>query len=265
MTDNLKAPERVWAFDRYVNGVLMAEGVTITRASSFEEACVKATKLASRGPHDEAPVLVLAHRDDDRIATLEAALADMTQQRDEAMAGAVKVKPLVFSPWRSGGCMGCPQPFQFFITQMQDQNGDFLCHWDSSTYKTLDEAKAHAQACYLPPDPDRMLALTAAAEPVCYLPTKTVEWLDTYDGPACAKMTAVHNRPIKTDGGVPVYRIPANALAALSRIEAQAEARGMRKAAEHFADNALGRTITSIHRGILALADATEAAAKGGM
>jgi hypothetical protein len=81
MTDDLKAPERIWAFDRYVNGVLMAEGVTVTRASSFEEACVKATKLASRGPNNEAPVLVLAHRDAEHIATLEAALADMTQQR----------------------------------------------------------------------------------------------------------------------------------------------------------------------------------------
>lgn len=95
------------------------------------------------------------------IATLEAALADMTQQRDAAMAGVVKVKPLVFSPWSSGGCMGYPQPFRFFITQMQDENGDFLCHWDSSTYKTLDEAKAHAQACYLPPDPDRAEAAEA--------------------------------------------------------------------------------------------------------
>jgi hypothetical protein len=98
-----------------------------------------------------------------------------------------------------------------FITQMQDQNGDFLCHWDSSTYKTLDEAKAHAQACYLPPDPDRLLALTAAAA------------------------------------------------------EAQAEARGMRNAArvadERYASGEMGNP----GHHILALADATEAAAKGGM
>ena len=168
-----------------------------------------------------------------RIATLEAALADMTRQRDAAMAGAVRVKPLVFSPWSGGGCMGSPQPFQFFITQMQDQNGDFLCHWDSSTYKTLDEAKAHAQACYLPPDPDRLLALTAAAA------------------------------------------------------EAQAEARGMRKAADRAQEiaNAAREVWLTLKMGskaqieimercwgaeaarmaITTLADATEAAAKGGV
>lgn len=162
-----------------------------------------------------------------RIADLEAALADMTRQRDAAMAGVVKVKPLVFSPWSGGGCMGSPQPFQFFITQMQDQNGDFLCHWDSSTYKTLDEAKAHAQACYLPPDPDRMLALTAAAyedaaqHARCQFDDRgnsraghysEMDWTDGYAA-AC---------------GAAADRIRAltDALAALSRIEAQAEARG---------------------------------------
>ena len=48
-----------WVFDRYVNGVLMAEGVEIERASSFMEACVSATHIASRGPNGEVPVLVL--------------------------------------------------------------------------------------------------------------------------------------------------------------------------------------------------------------
>ena len=192
----MSAPERI-----YLDGDLDADDFPFIRGAWLDVKYV-----------NEPPLVYVRA---DRIATLEAALADMTQQRDAAMAGAVKVKPLVFSPWSGGGCMGSPQPFQFFITQMQDQNGDFLCHWDSSTYKTLDEAKAHAQACYLPPDPDRLLALTAAAE-------------------------------------------------------AQAEARGMRKAGE-VADKFDGYGIPAvfwpheISRTILALADATEAAAKGGV
>ena len=190
----------------------------------------------------------------DRIATLEAALADMTQQRDAAMAGAVKVKPLVFSPWRSGGCMGCPQPFQFFITQMQDQNGDFLCHWDSSTYKTLDEAKAHAQACYLPPDPDRLLALTAAAYE---------------DAAAVIEDNMRHAKEL----GREIWAIPdlrtrttANALAALSRIEARAEARGMRICADiYYTRCCADDDGDDVYREMTASADATEAAAKGGV
>ena len=186
MTDDLKAPERIG---------LIADGL-----GKFA--------LAHREETDAAVHYVRA----DRIATLEAALADMTQQRDAAMAGAVRVKPLVFSPWSGGGCMGSPQPFQFFITQMQDQNGDFLCHWDSSTYKTLDEAKAHAQACYLPPDPDRLLALTAAAA------------------------------------------------------ESQAEARGMRICADiYYTRCCADDDGDDVYREMTASADATEAAAKGGV
>lgn len=50
-------------------------------------------------------------------------------------------------------------------------------------------------------------------EPVAWLPTATVKWLSEYDGPACATTTAAHNRPIKSDGGVPVYATPPDALA----------------------------------------------------
>ena len=60
MNDATKGPERIWVFDRYVNGVLMAEGVEVTRAASFEEACVSAARLASRGKNGEVPVLVLS-------------------------------------------------------------------------------------------------------------------------------------------------------------------------------------------------------------
>jgi hypothetical protein len=52
-------------------------------------------------------------------------------------------------------------------------------------------------------------------EPVAWLPTATVEWLTEYDGPACAKVTAVHNRPINGDGGIPVYTTPPDALTRL--------------------------------------------------
>ncbi|MBM2884048.1 hypothetical protein JFK97_06560 [Chromobacterium phragmitis] len=45
-------------FARYVNGTEMAEGVTIKNAASIEEAMVKATRLAARGPNKEIPVLV---------------------------------------------------------------------------------------------------------------------------------------------------------------------------------------------------------------
>lgn len=52
-------PKRIWTFDRYVNGILMAEGVEIEKADTFEQAAKAAARLASRGPKGEAPVLVL--------------------------------------------------------------------------------------------------------------------------------------------------------------------------------------------------------------
>lgn len=45
-------------FDRYINGVKMAEGVCVQRATSLSMAMVVASKIASRGPNGEAPVLV---------------------------------------------------------------------------------------------------------------------------------------------------------------------------------------------------------------
>ena len=47
-------------FDRYINGVLMAEGVTIERESNLADAARVASRIASKGPNGEAPVLVLA-------------------------------------------------------------------------------------------------------------------------------------------------------------------------------------------------------------
>jgi len=51
-----------FVFDRYINGVLMAEGVTIERQTTFSEAAREAARIASRGPNGEIPVLVcVAH------------------------------------------------------------------------------------------------------------------------------------------------------------------------------------------------------------
>lgn len=52
------------------------------------------------------------------------------------------------------------------------------------------------------------LAKSMDAEPAGWLTTATAKWLAEYDGSACAVQTAVHNRPIKTDGGVPFYFAP---------------------------------------------------------
>ena len=56
------------------------------------------------------------------------------------------VKPLVFSEFSEGGCMGRPYPFQYFITKAH--NGRFFCHHDDTWHDTLTAAQAHAQADY---------------------------------------------------------------------------------------------------------------------
>jgi len=48
-----------YEFDRYINGRLMAEGVTIERQTNLTDAMRDAAKIASRGPNREIPVLVL--------------------------------------------------------------------------------------------------------------------------------------------------------------------------------------------------------------
>ncbi len=49
----------IYEFDRYVSGRLMAEGVTIERATSLDEAIIAAARIAARGPNGETPVLIL--------------------------------------------------------------------------------------------------------------------------------------------------------------------------------------------------------------
>jgi hypothetical protein len=48
-----------FTFSRYINGQLMAEGVTIERQATIEGAAREAARIASRGPNGEVPVLVL--------------------------------------------------------------------------------------------------------------------------------------------------------------------------------------------------------------
>ena len=47
-------------FDRYINGTLMAEGVCIEKQTDLSSAMKEASRLASRGPNGEVPVLVYA-------------------------------------------------------------------------------------------------------------------------------------------------------------------------------------------------------------
>lgn len=71
----------------------------------------------------------------------------LEEPADLAQAPApVRVKPLIFSEFTEGGCMGRPHPFQYFITQAH--NGKFLCHHDTTWHETLKAAQDHAQADY---------------------------------------------------------------------------------------------------------------------
>ena len=45
-------------FDRYINGTLMAEGVTIERQNNLPDAMREAARIASRGPNGEPAVLI---------------------------------------------------------------------------------------------------------------------------------------------------------------------------------------------------------------
>ncbi|MBP0440644.1 hypothetical protein [Tianweitania sediminis] len=76
-------------FDRYVNGVLMAEGVIIERQKTLEAACVEAARLASKGPNGEPPVLVLRQLAPDADAqreALEETLRGLTTRIDNHLA-----------------------------------------------------------------------------------------------------------------------------------------------------------------------------------
>lgn len=62
MGDLIDKAEALFFFDRYVNGVLMAEGVCIERETTLEGAMQAAARIAAKGPNGEAPVLVYRAR-----------------------------------------------------------------------------------------------------------------------------------------------------------------------------------------------------------
>jgi hypothetical protein len=51
-----------FVFDRYVNGQLMAEGVTVEQQATLQSAMQVAARIAAKGPKGETPVLVLTTR-----------------------------------------------------------------------------------------------------------------------------------------------------------------------------------------------------------
>lgn len=71
------------------------------------------------------------------ITRLRAALAEKM---------VVRAKPLVFSEFKAGGCVGRPYEFQYFVTEQH--NGMFFAHFDESSHDTLEAAKAHCQSHY---------------------------------------------------------------------------------------------------------------------
>ena len=62
-------PKRIWEFDRYINGVLMAEGVSIEKQPDLASAMKAAAIIASRGPHGEVPGLIV-REDASEVAAL---------------------------------------------------------------------------------------------------------------------------------------------------------------------------------------------------
>lgn len=91
--------------------------------------------------------------------------AEADEMLDAALAGAVKVKPLVWPDFREGGTCGRPHHFQYFVTQ--DRHGRFWAHFDMSQHDNLDDAKRHCDRHYqraaLQPDPDARQADLAKA------------------------------------------------------------------------------------------------------
>ena len=177
MTDDLKAPERT--FDHpYELSHSDGEWWTL-KSNGFVVASFSLKTWGSAERIIEAAwQYAYGQPDADRSAALESALADMTRQRDAAMAGAVKVKPLVWVKhpsvdiWRADTAFGTYKVFGLGPTPSWDFDSfSDLNDKTSKSAESVTAAKAAAQADYnarvlyaLTPDPDRMLALTAAAE-----------------------------------------------------------------------------------------------------
>lgn len=131
----------VYEFDRYINGVLMAEGVTVSRARSFSEAMKNAVRLASRGPNGEAPVLVFKSQSSSTWAV------DQWPLDTENAAYLLQTSVGTDSEWIG-------------ITTPPDENGDYehvaYCHPDNAPLiaaaPQLLEALIHARNQIQHPD-----------------------------------------------------------------------------------------------------------------
>lgn len=55
---------------------------------------------------------------------------------------------------------------------------------------------------------ERDAAMAERAEPVAWLPDVAYSWLISYDGTACARMTAIYRAPLKDGSGIPLYTTP---------------------------------------------------------
>ena len=124
----------------------------------YHVAATAITALRAREAAIVAAALALEQELHDRAEKAEA-------ERDAAMAGAVKVKPLVWPDFREGGTCGRPHHFQYFVTQ--DRHGRFWVHFDMSQHDNLDDAKRHCDRHYqraaIQPDPDARQADLAKA------------------------------------------------------------------------------------------------------
>lgn len=101
-------------------------------------------------------------------------------------------------------------------------SGDQYIRADLVQAKDAEIARLRAQVAAL---------IDTAQEPVAWLPTETVKWLLEYDGPACATRTAAWTRPIRIDGGVPVYLAPKKT-GGDAQMRAEGRVAGLREAAE---------------------------------
>lgn len=205
MTDDLKAPERIW-ITHEDHAASWSGSFRSFRASSLDhgndyQEYVRADRIAAL----EAEVAHLRGLEQNTYDNSKKVVADLTRERDAAMAGAVKPDMDVID--RSD--------IDRLVLSMRRRHGSDIDNQAADLILSLTEALAKATTILsaLTPDP-----------------------------------------------------------AALSRIEAQAEARGMRKAANRVNAEALfyaglreGVMFDRKVKEILALADATEAAANGGV
>lgn len=84
----------------------------------------------------------------------------------------------------------------------------------------------------------------AAVKPLAWITLEASDWLKVYDGPACAKITAIHRVPPKSGMGVPVYSEPLTI-----RPEAEVRAIARAEAALAVAEEVLRVSSAYIHGG----------------